>query len=180
MTRIPNVHADAVYAEAHATRQRLADIQNAQLREAIDACGPGADGYGRWVLVDKLKLLPDRGVYCCRRDDGRGWQPTPNFPDQDERLGPHNHPGFVNNKTGEITYPFRFSSGMNTLQSYTPQTAERMKAAAEGRRDAALKKERAAIDAQVAAAAEAAYRQPSLFPTAPAAVVEGTSERERG
>ena len=141
--RLPVVHSDERYEDNYAVRKKLADEAEANLRAAFVACGK-ADAYGRWVVSDKLKLLPDRVIYTAARDCG--WSPSPSdvlgAAELDERYGE----GFA--VKGVVYRPFRFSVAFGALSSYNPMTPEQAKAAAERRREAAIAKQAAAEEAE--------------------------------
>lgn len=152
---IPKVQSDALYRAAYESRRAIADRQLKAWFEAVSHCGPGATAYARWQIVDRLGELPDRFIYCCRRPHLQGWQPGPDFPGSDERLGPDNHPGYT--VKGVTGYPYRFETRFNYIERYEPQSPEAMKAAAEKRRAKAL--EKAAADAE----RRRRFETPSLF-----------------
>lgn len=167
MTHIPAVESDERYAERYAIRRRIADDAERELAEAITACGPGADAYGRWTLHDKLGLEPARVYYCCTRPEFAGWQPP--SPENDERipldsvvlttLGGIKYEARSLTINGVTHYPYRWTSYFGAITEYTPHTPEQMKAAAERRRDAAMAK----VEAEERAKREETERQPDLF-----------------
>lgn len=103
-------------------RMNIANAMSEQFRAAVDACGPGAIAYGVWVIRDKLQILPDELVYCCRRHEFTGWQPEP--PNRDERLSEETHPGFESN--GKRFFPFRFTHSFQALEEYRPVQPEKL------------------------------------------------------
>lgn len=108
---IPRVHADEVYEANYAMRKRIADESARELAEAITACGPGAEDYGRHHIHDKLGLEATRVIYCRR--DGGVWS---------------------------ITHlPRRYDVSTAVIDSsYRPRTPAQAKAAAEARRAKAI------------------------------------------
>lgn len=55
-------------------RRGVAIEQRDRLKIARTVCGR-AKRYARWVLIDRLALLPDRVFYCADHGDGKGWIP---------------------------------------------------------------------------------------------------------
>lgn len=132
--KLPTVHPDARYEANYATRKAFADEAAGRIAAAVAACGP-ADAYGRWIVSDKLKLLPDRVIYTAARE--HGWSPSPREI-LGEALDERHGEGF---EVKGVTYrPFRFSVAFGALTAYRPMTPEQAKAAAERRLAAALAK----------------------------------------
>lgn len=158
---LPVVHPDERYQENYALRTRVADEARAELAAAIAACGPGAVGYCRWTLHDKLGIEPPRYFYGCRRPEHVGWQPRP--PDSDERVTAEGvtfvtesgirYPCSPLTIGGVTHYPYRWSLSFQAITAYNPQTPDQMKAAAERRRAAAIAKRAAERAAERAARA---------------------------
>lgn len=115
--------------ESAEMRANLAAKGEAERRQAIAACGPGAAAYGIWIAKDRSGREPDRLVYCCQRSGQRGWQPSSDFPGSNDRW--EEHEGYDFN--GQNVKPFRWSSGLKVLNEYRPQTAEQLAAARERR-----------------------------------------------
>lgn len=115
--------------EMAALRAQLAAEGLALRAEAVTACGPGADAYAFWVIVDRTKEQPDQRIATCRRGDGRGWQPP--APNPLERLT-GSRLAYID-KEGRTHHPFRFEVGFQSLKEYRPQTAEQLARAREAR-----------------------------------------------
>jgi hypothetical protein len=127
----PHPDADARRAESYATRRRIADEGLAELAKAVAVCGPGATAYAAWIITDKLGLLPEQRVYCCRRPGQAGWLPSHEAAGgTDERIDDAERSFVVK---GETFKPFRFKIGFQSLDEYRPQTPEQMKRAADAR-----------------------------------------------
>jgi hypothetical protein len=123
--------ADQRRIESYAHRRRIADDGLAELAKAVEACGPGATNYGVWVIADKLGLLPDRRVFCCRRPTHAGWLPSHETAGgTDERIDDPARSFVVK---GETSRPFRFTVGFQALVEYRPHTPEQMRRAADAR-----------------------------------------------
>lgn len=180
MTRarhIPVVQPDERYEETYAVRKQIAEDAARELAAAIEACGVGADAYGKHVVYDKLGHEPLREVYCRR--DGGVWSPPP--PVCDERIFAESvvvtTPSGIKYETHAVMVPEgrfaeyavchlprRYDVWTAMLDdSYAPRTPEQLKAAAERRRAAAIAKQEAADAAERERRRAAAERQPSLF-----------------
>lgn len=115
--------------ESARAREELAAEEQRGLDLAVAECGPGAKRYACWVIRDKTGRIPEQRIYCCQRDGVTGWQPG--HATSDERLTEADHPGYEIN--GERLFPFRFSYGLHTLNSYKPKSAEQLAEAREKR-----------------------------------------------
>lgn len=175
---LPVVQPDRVYESNYAMRKQIADAAARELAAAIDACGDGADSYGKHIVHDKLGVEATRSVYC-RRDDGVWSPPSPSCEDRIFKQSVVvTTPSGIRYETHAVTVPagqfaehavthlprrYDVCTAIFSMDGYKPRTPEQMKAAAERRRA----KAQAEAEAQEAKEAEqrraAAYRQPSLF-----------------
>lgn len=174
--RLPVVQPDRVYEANYATRKQIADASAAELAAAIEACGEGADSYGRHLVHDKLGLEPTRVIYCRR--DGGVW--TPPAPEAEDRIFAEvvdvTTPSGVKYTTRAVTVPVgmfaefavthlprRYEVSTATIDaSYKPRKPEQTKAAAEARRAKAIAAQ-AELDAEAEREkAEKLHRQPEL------------------
>jgi hypothetical protein len=130
----------------YADRLRIAAEWDAKREAAIEACGPGAESYGRWRFRDREGREPDVVIYCRSNGDGTGWHPSSHeaeaqFGRSDERTG------FEFWRLG--LFILRWESAFGIIENYTPTPPEVLQERAEKREQKKLEREAAAEDARL-------------------------------
>jgi hypothetical protein len=140
-------------------RARVARESRERMAEAVRACGPGATAYGVQVIEDRTGVEPIRRVYCCRRPEHKGWQPTvevdPRDPANAMPPGPwasgQDAFGFViakdfgDLKAGQVCRVSRYRTSLGQIEVYDPASEEELAEARAKREAKAVEREAEAL-----------------------------------